>query len=93
MTNRSRRPVEIEYVLVESRGDAEASGLGDVRDSWNWPSGKYRLGAGESATLDVVWGFTVDTRHTHVRYVFHVGWRDADSGERQRRTQWIDAMP
>jgi len=40
-----------------------------------------------------VWGFTVDTRHTHVRYVFHVGWRDADSGERQRRTQWIDAMP
>lgn len=93
MTNLSRRPVEIEYVLVQSRGDAEASGLGDVRDSWNWPSGKYRLGAGESATLDVVWGFTVDTRHTHVRYVFHVGWRDAGSGERQRRTQWVDAMP
>ena len=93
MTNRSRRAVEVEHVIVESRGDAEASGLGDIRDSWTWPSGKYRLKAGESVTFDQVWGFTVDTRHTHVRYVFHVGWRDLDSGERQRRTQWVDSLP
>ena len=43
MTNTSRRPVVIESVKLTSRGTAAASGLGDVKNYWTYPSGQSRL--------------------------------------------------
>jgi hypothetical protein len=40
-----------------------------------------------------VWGFTVDTGHEHVRYVFRTCWRDVGGPLRQCRTQWVDVLP
>lgn len=93
MTNRSARPVVIERVRLTSRGTARASGLGDVRDYWQYPSGGRRLAPGESVRFDKLWGFTVDTGHEHVRYVFETCWRGVGEAVRQCRTQWVDVLP
>jgi hypothetical protein len=93
MTNRSWRPVVIESVRLSSRGTAQASGLGDVRDYWDYPSGERRLAAGESVRFDKLWGFTVDTGHEHVRYTFRTCWHGVGESVRQCRTQWVDALP
>jgi hypothetical protein len=93
MTNTSRRPVVIESVQLTSRGTAAASGLGDVKDYWDYPSGEHRLAPGESVSFDKLWGFTVDTRHEHVRYTFRTCWHGVGERVRQCRTQWVDALP
>lgn len=93
MTNTSRRPVVIESVQLTSRGTAAASGLGDVRNYWRYPSGDYHLDAGESIRFDKLWGFTVDTGHEHVRYVFRTCWHGVGERVRQCRTQWVDVLP
>ena len=93
MTNPSARPVVIESVRLTSRGTARASGLGDVKDYWNYPSGARQLAPGESVSFDKLWGFTVDTGHEHVRYVFETCWRGVDETVRQCRTQWVDVLP
>jgi uncharacterized protein len=93
MTNGSARPVVVESVMLTSRGTAAASGLGDVKDYWTYPSGAHRLGPGESVHFDKLWGFTVDTGHEHVRYTFRTCWRGVGETVRQCRTQWVDALP
>lgn len=93
MTNTSARPVEIESVRLTSRGTAAASGLGDVKDYWTWPADGRRLAAGESIFFDKLWGFTVDTGHEHVRYVFRSCWHGVGESTRQCRTQWVDVLP
>jgi tetratricopeptide (TPR) repeat protein len=94
MTNTSNRPIAIESVRLVSEGvGGRRSGLGDIRDYWRYPSGQYRLGAGESVSFDKLWGFNVDTGHEYVRYTFHTCWRGAGEEVRQCRTQWVDAMP
>jgi tetratricopeptide (TPR) repeat protein len=93
MHNTSAQPVEIESVRLKSVGTAAASGLGDIRDYWQFPNGRYRLLPGESVVFDKQWGFTVDTGHEHVRYVFRACWHGTDSTETQCRTQWVDTMP
>ena len=52
-----------------------------------------RLEAGESVSFSKVWGFTVDTAHEHVRYVFRTCWRGVSASTRQCRTQWVDVLP
>ncbi len=93
MTNTSRRPVVIESVKLSSHGTAAASGLGDVKNYWTYPSGQYHLGPGESTSFDKLWGFTVDTGHEHVRYTFRTCWHGVGETVRQCRTQWVDALP
>jgi uncharacterized protein len=93
MTNTSRRPVVIESVRLTSTGTAAASGLGDVKDYWHYPSGARQLGPGESVSFDKLWGFTVDTGHEHVRYVFRTCWHGAGETVRQCRVQWVDTLP
>jgi hypothetical protein len=91
--NTSRRSVEVESVRLTSMGTARASGLGDVKGYWHYPTGPHRLQAGESAVFDKQWGFTVDTGHEHVRYVFRTCWHGVGATVRQCRTQWVDALP
>ena len=93
MTNHSRRPVVIESVKLTSHGTARASGLGDVKDYWDYPSGGHQLAPGESVSFDKLWGFTVDTGHEHVRYVFRTCWHGVGESVRQCRTQWVDVLP
>ena len=93
MTNTSRRAVVIESVRLSSHGTARASGLGDVKDYWDYPSGEHRLAAGESVSFDKLWGFTVDTGHEHVRYTFRTCWHGVGETVRQCRTQWVDVLP
>jgi hypothetical protein len=93
MRNTSNRTVEIESVTLTSAGTASASGLGDIRGYWRYPAGSQRLRAAESISFDKVWGFTVDTGHEHVRYVFRTCWRDVNAAVRQCRTQWVDVLP
>jgi tetratricopeptide (TPR) repeat protein len=93
MTNTSRRPVVIESVRLASHGTARASGLGDVKEYWDYPSGQHHLAAGESVSFDKLWGFTVDTGHDHVRYTFRTCWHGVGEPVRQCRTQWVDVLP
>ena len=93
MTNTSRRAVVIESDRLSSHGTARASGLGDVKDYWDYPSGEHRLAAGESVSFDKLWGFTVDTGHEHVRYTFRTCWHGVGETVRQCRTQWVDVLP
>ena len=93
MTNTSRRPVVIESVRLTSTGTAAASGLGDVKDYWDYPSGARQLGPGESVSFDKLWGFTLDTGHEHVRYTFRTCWHGAGETVRQCRVQWVDTLP
>jgi tetratricopeptide (TPR) repeat protein len=93
MRNTSNRTVEIESVALTSMGTAAASGLGDIKGYWQYPAGNQRLLGGESLRFHKAWGFTVDTGHEHVRYVFRTCWRDGSTAVRQCRTQWVDALP
>jgi tetratricopeptide (TPR) repeat protein len=93
MRNTSNRTVEIESVTLTSMGTAAASGLGDIKGYWQYPAGERRLLAGQTIRFEKVWGFTVDTGHEHVRYVFRTCWRDVGGPLRQCRTQWVDVLP
>lgn len=93
LKNNSARTVEIDSVMLTSMGNAAASGLGDIKAYWRYPQGNNRLGPGEHVYFDKQWGFTVDTGHRHVRYVFHTCWHGLGSQVRQCRTQWVDTMP
>lgn len=93
MRNSSHRPVEIESVTLTSVGTATASGLGNIKSYWRFPAGQNRLLAGESVEFNKVWGFTVNTGHQHVRYVFRTCWHGVRTTVHQCRTQWVDTMP
>lgn len=93
LQNTSDRTVEIESVMLTSVGNAAPSGLGDIKDYWRYPQGNRRLGPGEHVYFEKQWGFTVDTGHRHVRYVFSTCWHGLGSSVRQCRTQWVDTMP
>jgi hypothetical protein len=60
-------------------GTHDMSGLGDIKDYWNYPSGPHRLQPGESAVLDRVW-------------VFDVCWK-GDGEPRQCRATGVDVFP
>jgi hypothetical protein len=93
LRNPSRRSVDVESVVLTSAGNAAPSGLGDVKGYWTYPAGGTRLRAGETVSFEKQWGFTVDTGHDHVRYVFRTCWHGVESTVRQCRTQWVDALP
>jgi hypothetical protein len=93
--NTSGREVEIDTVRLASMGDDRASGLGDIKGYWTWESGPNRLKADEWLYFERNWGFTVNTRHQHVRYVFHTCWHGVNEPQhvRQCSTQWVDTLP
>lgn len=93
LQNRSQRIVEIDSVTLTSVGTAAPSGLGDIKDYWQYPRGGHRLGPNEHVYFKKDWGFTVDTAHEHVRYVFRVCWHGVGTQVRQCRTQWVDTFP
>lgn len=92
LRNPSGRPVEVLRVAVASAGTGGRSGLGDVRSYWKFPSGANRLAPGEAVTFDKTWGFTTDTAHEQLSYVFDVCWR-GDGDAKQCRSQRIDLFP
>jgi hypothetical protein len=91
--NTSNRTVEIESVTLTSMGDAKASGLGDIKRYWTFPAGQNRVLADESVYFKKLWGFTVDTQHTHVRYSFRTCWHGVGTTLRQCKTQHVDTLP
>ena len=93
LTNRAGRPVEVERVLVTNTGTSAPSGMGDLVGQWTWASGQRSLGPGESATLSRTWGFTVDTDHTQLDYVFDVCWLAGDDRVRRCRKQQVELFP
>jgi tetratricopeptide (TPR) repeat protein len=93
MRNTSNRTIVIDSVALTSAGTAAASGLGDVKDYWRYPAGDRQLLAGQSIAFNKVWGFTVNTGHEHVRYVFRTCWHAVSTPVRQCRTQWVDVLP
>jgi tetratricopeptide (TPR) repeat protein len=94
MTNTSRRPVVIDSVKLTSRGGSgAASGLGDVKGYWRYPSGNFTLAPSESIYFEKLWGFTVDTKHEYVRYTFRTCWHAVGEPVRQCRVQSVDALP
>ena len=94
MTNTSRRPVVIESVKLTSRGGSGgASGLGDVKGYWRYPSGDNTLKPRESIAFDKLWGFTVDTRHEYVRYTFRTCWHGVGDSVSQCRVQSVNVLP
>jgi tetratricopeptide (TPR) repeat protein len=95
LQNTSGRDVLIESVHLFSQGNASASGLGDIKNYWTYKSGKNVLKAGEYVYFERDWGFTVDTGHQHVRYVFRTCWHGVYDAPpvRQCRTQWVDTLP
>jgi uncharacterized protein len=94
MQNTSRRPVVIDSVKLASRGGiGGASGLGDVKAYWHYPSGEFTLAPSESIAFDKLWGFTVDTRHEYVRYIFHTCWHGVGESVRQCRVQSVNVLP
>ena len=78
--------------MLTSVGNARPSGLGDIKGYWRYP--KVTIGSvpGEHVYFEKQWGFTVDTGHRHVRYVFNTCWHGVGP-RRQCRTQWVDTMP
>ncbi len=60
--------------MLTSVGNAAPSGLGDIKGYWRYPQGNHRLGPREYVYFEKQWGFTVDTGHRHVRYVFRTCW-------------------
>jgi hypothetical protein len=85
--------VQIDSVVLTSFGTGAASGLGDIRNYWRFPAGEHQLRANEHVYFEKDWGFTIDTAHEHVRYVFRVCWHGVDTTVRQCRTQWVDTFP
>jgi TPM domain len=75
LANPSARPVQITKVVLASAGTGSRSGLGDIKRYWSYPSGAPRLAPGESVRLDRTWGFTVDTPHEQLSYIFDVCWK------------------
>ncbi len=93
LQNRSNRAIQIESVKLTSVGTAAASGLGDIKGYWKFPHGEHRLLANQHVYFKKDWGFTVDTGHQHVRYVFRTCWHGVGTQVRQCRTQWVDTFP
>ena len=94
MTNTSRRPVVIDSVKLTTRGGiGAASGLGDVKKYWRYPSGDFKLAPRESLVFDKLWGFTVNTKHEYVRYIFRTCWHGVSEPVSQCRVQSVDVLP
>ena len=92
LANRSSQPIEVLAVNLLTMGTHAMSGLGDIKDYWHYPSGPHRLQPAESAVLDCVWGYTVDTPNEQIRYVFDVCWK-GDGEPRHCRATGIDVFP
>ena len=92
MHNTSQQPVEIDSVRLRSIGTGPASGLGDIKDYWKYPSGKHRLRANEKTSFEKEWGFTINPEHQRVSYVFDICWRAVGSMEHQCRAQRLDLV-
>ena len=71
LKNRHSRPITIHSVNFVSIGDVERSGLGDITHYWPW-KGSRVLDARRSISFDKIWGFTVDTPNTTMKYRFEV---------------------
>jgi tetratricopeptide (TPR) repeat protein len=92
LENPSRRPIEILRVNLISAGTGARSGLGDIRSYWSYPSGPNRLAAGEAVTFGKTWGFTVDSAHEQLSYIFELCWR-GENDVKQCRSQRVDLFP
>lgn len=93
LTNQSGRTVAIEKIHLRTHGTGSPSGLGDIKNYWTYPSGADLLRAGESVRLQRIWGFTIDTQHEHLSYLFEVCWRGVDGGPRQCDDVRLETYP
>ncbi len=93
LTNRSRRPVTVTRLRLGTAGTDSRSGLGDIRHYFDWSAsgGPNRLGPGASAAVERTWGFTVDTAHDQLSYVFDLCWQ-GDGDPVQCRVERLDLI-
>lgn len=92
LANPSSRPVVIDRVLLWTKGTHDASGLGDIKDYWDYPSGERTLRAGERIVLDRVWGYIRDTANEQIRFVFDVCYH-GDGEPTQCHATSVDSFP
>ena len=88
----SGRTVEIERIFMQSHGTGASSGLGEMKDRFRFPSSDYQLAPGASAELERVWGFTEETQHEQLSYVFDICWRGEDD-IRRCHVHRVDLFP
>jgi len=93
MTNTSSRPVEIVNIIMRSKGTQRASGLGDIKNSWRYSNGQYRLEPGEALTLERLWGFTVNVKDVMMSNEFEFCWRGVGEEAKQCKFQRVDTFP
>lgn len=87
MTNTSDQPVVMDSVMLTSIGTGAKSGLGDIKDYWNYGNSKRAIGPGQSVQFSKVWGFTIDPQHEWLTYVFDVCWRKVGTDGRYEEQQ------
>jgi hypothetical protein len=94
LTNPSERAIEIESIVMRSTGTSPWSGLGDIKNYWEWPNPMHRLEAGESVHLERVWGLHAhDGQHQQMAYLFDYCWHGVSSRTRQCGVDWVDLFP
>jgi hypothetical protein len=93
LENPTARAIEILKVDVRTQGTGDSSGLGEVKDYWEFPAGGHRIPAGESVTFDKTWGFISDTKNDQLSYVFDVCWRVQGDELSQCRSRRLDLFP
>lgn len=93
VTNTSERPVHIESIEITSHGDAHASRVGDASDQFAYSGPNRRIAPGQTVRLERTWGFTVDTDHKQVSYLFDYCWRGEGEMKSQCRYERVDTFP
>jgi tetratricopeptide (TPR) repeat protein len=91
--NRSGRPIRLESVLVTSHGTDQVGAMGDLVNALSFPGDDHRLAPGQSASLEQVWGFSADTAHQQVSYLFDYCWLGEGESKRQCQFARVDSFP
>ncbi|TNE31596.1 MAG: hypothetical protein EP349_03845 [Alphaproteobacteria bacterium] len=92
MTNTSKAPVEILSVNLISAGTGATSGLGDIKDYWEYPSSDRVLEPDQSLSFKKLWGFTSEPGHQRVSYIFDVCWKQDGRLTKQCNAQRVDLI-
>ena len=87
MSNHSKRDVTIKSLKFYSHGDRRSSGLGDIKNYFNYPGQNNILPAGASITYHKTWGFTVPVPDRNMTYDFALCWQGVDDTKQQCETQ------
>jgi hypothetical protein len=93
--NPSRRAVELDSAMLFSLGTGSRSGLGDIATRFLYETpGSREIPPDGTVDLDQhIFGFTVDTAHVQLSYVFVLCWHGLPSEPKQCAAQHLDLLP